>query len=239
MSGKLQDVKFNQGDFVFVLPDAATSSQSVNGPERSAVSPDTTAWAAIQNSEDPLDFQTFIKTFPDSPIAPFAEARLKALSGTEIASLPPAQAPIEQQKPSPQLDKLFKYPLTFLQKIEYRDKLFDEIKIADIRSHTKTYSYPYEIAFMNGVPLEYKTSASSFFQELLYKIVDYYGESHAKYSGYYDIKVSFSSGLAALRGQQLDTIFLTLIAPGWCGSGGCTTHIVFNNGDRWYEIGEQ
>ena len=93
-SGKLHDVKFNQGDFVFVLPGPVTALGGGNGSGGGA---DALVWATLQNSTNPVDFRTFLTTFPNSSFAPFARARIQAVGGTQTASLPPAQAAITDE----------------------------------------------------------------------------------------------------------------------------------------------
>ena len=88
--GKLRASRYNKGDFVFVLPGSTVAYGSGDEPRTSARGADETVWTSIQNSDRPLDFRTFISTYPDSPFAPFARARLQAVGRTQTASLPPA-----------------------------------------------------------------------------------------------------------------------------------------------------
>ena len=92
--GKLRDKDWDRGDFVFASTGARTAAQtpapSVPAPKPSGgVSPDMLAWSAIQASGKPIDFQTFLAAFPNSPMAPFAKARLESLSKTQAAALTP------------------------------------------------------------------------------------------------------------------------------------------------------
>jgi formylglycine-generating enzyme required for sulfatase activity len=87
--GKLRSSRYNKGDFVFVLPGSTVAYGSGDGSGGGA---DATVWATLQNSTNPVDFRTFLTTFPNSSFAPFARARIQAVGGTQTASLPPAQA---------------------------------------------------------------------------------------------------------------------------------------------------
>ncbi len=90
--GKLLSDQFNKGDFVFVLPGASASRPSSSAQRGGA---DATVWDRIQNSSNPIDFRTFLKTFPNSPFAPFAQARLQSVSSTQTASLTPSAPPAD------------------------------------------------------------------------------------------------------------------------------------------------
>lgn len=43
-----------------------------------APAPDMMVWDRIKDSQDPADFATFLETYPDSPLAPFARNRAQA-----------------------------------------------------------------------------------------------------------------------------------------------------------------
>jgi len=73
--GKLLDVKYDRGDFVFALPRAPGPP---GPPERGA--PDLLAWAQIKDSQRAEDFETFLKAYPQSAMAPFAQQRLAAFA---------------------------------------------------------------------------------------------------------------------------------------------------------------
>jgi hypothetical protein len=49
--------------------------------------------------------------------------------------------------------------------------------------------------------------------------------------------VSLSSAAASLSGNTWDAVFITFEAPGLCGSGGCTTHILHRTDPGWTEVG--
>ena len=64
------------GDFYFRPPETANGAPSANYRSR-----DLVAWQAIKSSNQPLDFRTFIETYPESALTPFARNRLRALGG--------------------------------------------------------------------------------------------------------------------------------------------------------------
>ena len=65
--GELASDQFNKGDFVFVLPGGPAVGGSAAGQPVPA-GPDATVWATIQNSNNAVDFYTFLATFPEQPI---------------------------------------------------------------------------------------------------------------------------------------------------------------------------
>ena len=82
--GKLHDLEFNQGDFVFVLPDRA----KLAGNEISAAIPNTDLadmlfWQSIQESTNPADFEAYIEQFPQGTFAALARNTLDALSAPQ------------------------------------------------------------------------------------------------------------------------------------------------------------
>ena len=74
-----------QGDFVFKL---APATQAPAQPSSThATDPSMAVWNAIENSERVTDFETFLRTYPASPMAPFAKSRLEALEKTKVAAV--------------------------------------------------------------------------------------------------------------------------------------------------------
>ena len=68
------------GDFLFV---PTSTNRPLTEPPAQAAAPnalDMQVWAAIQGSTNPADFETFLETYPASPMAPFARNRLKELA---------------------------------------------------------------------------------------------------------------------------------------------------------------
>jgi hypothetical protein len=101
------------------------------------------------------------------------------------------------------------------------------------------YSYPFKIELRKGIPEEYREATANFFEGLISGAVASYEESHIAYGGKYDdLEVSFRTAHAALSGLKTNTLFIEFIAPGFCGSGGCTTHILFKRENRWHKLGE-
>ena len=68
------------GDFYFHPPSSdALPTEVAAQPAALADRPDYFAWMAIQGSREPVDYQTFIEAFPNSPLLPFAKNRLRSL----------------------------------------------------------------------------------------------------------------------------------------------------------------
>ena len=87
--GKLQDVRYDQGDFVFVLPGAGgepetipeTAGETNGAPDGLAI--ELAFWNAIAESADPRDFEDYLGHFPEGTFSGLAERRLAALTGPE------------------------------------------------------------------------------------------------------------------------------------------------------------
>ena len=54
---------------------------------------DMAVWDAIKDSQDPKDFETFVETYPDSPLVRFALNRIMALRTARAAAAPSEPAP--------------------------------------------------------------------------------------------------------------------------------------------------
>ena len=97
--GRLQDVRFNEGDFVFKSKEGgglSAPSQPVSSNLPALSSQTNTAeaefWKSIRDSEDPSDFQAYLTNFPNGFFTDVAHNRLARLE-----PLPP------QQRPAPPL----------------------------------------------------------------------------------------------------------------------------------------
>ncbi len=73
------------GDFYFKA--APAGSASTTG---TAASADVVAWNAIEDSTNVADIEGFIAAYPESPLMPIAQSRLKALRKPKLAALPAA-----------------------------------------------------------------------------------------------------------------------------------------------------
>lgn len=107
--GKLQDVRFDQGDFVFVLPKETTSRlrPAQNGlPAGSPTNSNEAAlelafWREIKDSGDPAQFQAYLESFPDGRFASLARVRAEPpevarpapTENQQQAALPPSEEP--------------------------------------------------------------------------------------------------------------------------------------------------
>ena len=105
--GKLQDVKFNQGDFVFALP-GRNELQTEQLPKTPAPADGGGAqalelafWNAIKDSSDPAMFEAYLQQFPQGTFAPLARLKLGNKSEPRVATVvpqrKPAQAPAFRQ----------------------------------------------------------------------------------------------------------------------------------------------
>jgi len=70
-------------------------------PATSEASPEVAFWNSIQDSENPAEFETFIKAYPNSPFSALAQTRIEALEQKKQAALTPQPAPVQPvQTPS-------------------------------------------------------------------------------------------------------------------------------------------
>ena len=96
-SGKLRDPRFDQGDFVFLLPETRGLEVAAAQPEAEAeagsralprMDPELAVemefWDSIKNSKQALDYQAYLDTFPEGRFVRLAEARIVELSGREV-----------------------------------------------------------------------------------------------------------------------------------------------------------
>jgi len=65
------------GDFYFRQPEPEVAEPVPTAP--AAASDDLVVWSAIASSQNAEDFEIFLETYPESPLAPFAKQRLSRL----------------------------------------------------------------------------------------------------------------------------------------------------------------
>lgn len=103
------------GDFIFA-PKVEPAGRSTSRVE-AAPQPCMLAWQAISGSRERLDFEVFLRAFPNCPMAPFAEARLAGLKPEErvaAVAAPERQGaaikpgPTPQTRPAPQRQQIAK-----------------------------------------------------------------------------------------------------------------------------------
>lgn len=94
--GKIKDPDLDEGDFVFVLPDADRSKPSISETEKpagpipqSAIDKEMLFWQSIQDSDEPSLFEAYIRAFPEGVFAPIAKAKVEALKKKQPAPIPP------------------------------------------------------------------------------------------------------------------------------------------------------
>ena len=82
--GKLKDPKYDQGDFVFTLPQSSRQSIGVDvaggsGVDGSLVQADSNWWNSIKDKSDIKLFELYLKKFPNGQYKELAEYQLKQL----------------------------------------------------------------------------------------------------------------------------------------------------------------
>ena len=110
-SGKLRDRRFDQGDFIFVLPQAEEEVMvAAAAPAESAEAAGTRAlpaidrnlavelafWDAIKASESVADYQAYLTAYPEGQFAPLAQARIAELEA-RVARLEAEQERLEEE----------------------------------------------------------------------------------------------------------------------------------------------
>ena len=73
LAGKLHDIRFNQGDFVFALPEGAR----VPATPGVAAEAELAFWQSIQGSDDPELFKAYLRQFPNGTFASLARKKLQ------------------------------------------------------------------------------------------------------------------------------------------------------------------
>jgi formylglycine-generating enzyme required for sulfatase activity len=122
--GKLRDEKWDQGDFVFVLPDGGRlhgSPGSIGSPS-SGTTAEIELWRSVQNSTNAAMFEEFLRQFPNGQAAGFARIKLEELQLRKMASLPPS---ISQTGPPKPPEPLFQ--------VEDLDATYVAVKTANLR----------------------------------------------------------------------------------------------------------
>ena len=76
----IREAGHDGGDFLFVPTSASLPASDTAATATPPSALDMQVWAAIQQSTNPADFETFLETYPTSPMAPFARNRLKELA---------------------------------------------------------------------------------------------------------------------------------------------------------------
>src|SRR5262245_62642285 len=81
--GRINDAVLNIGDFVFALPRrSGPSTQTADSTTTTdpTLKGEQALWDVIVASNDPVDFEEFLKAYPNGVYAPAARARLKNLN---------------------------------------------------------------------------------------------------------------------------------------------------------------
>ncbi|MEO1460220.1 MAG: caspase family protein, partial [Pseudomonadota bacterium] len=84
--GKLRDLRFDRGDFVFVLPDRR--ARTAEGPKpsasmRRAQNAELIFWDTVKDSGRAVEFRAYLETFPEGMFSEVARARLTILEQAE------------------------------------------------------------------------------------------------------------------------------------------------------------
>ena len=80
-SGKLHDVRFNQGDFVFVLPGNGATARATPASD-GGMTPEMLFWQSIQDSMDPEMFAEYLRQYPTGSFGGLARLKMKKMQGS-------------------------------------------------------------------------------------------------------------------------------------------------------------
>ncbi|MEX0923278.1 MAG: caspase family protein [Rhodovibrionaceae bacterium] len=108
-SGKLRDQRFDQGDFVFLLPqpeevqvasanpepEAAAGTRALPSMDRD-LAVELAFWDSIKSSDSIADYQAYLGSYPEGQFAPLAVARIAELEA-RVARLEAEQARLEEE----------------------------------------------------------------------------------------------------------------------------------------------
>ncbi len=73
--GKLQDLRFDRGDFVFLLPDRPAPAAAGEAGDTAEI----VFWRSVRESSGPGDYEAYLTQFPEGNFAALAKARLRQL----------------------------------------------------------------------------------------------------------------------------------------------------------------
>jgi formylglycine-generating enzyme required for sulfatase activity len=99
-SGKLHDVRFNEGDFVFALPRAAArpSVPVISAPSTGSGTAEIVFWQSIQTSGNPAMFEEYLRQYPQGQFAGLARLKVDEMKGGQtIAPAPGTKTPSPTQ----------------------------------------------------------------------------------------------------------------------------------------------
>ena len=87
-SGKLRDARYDRGDFVFQVKQAALSKPAAAGADKpaevGAAALEVEFWNAIKESGDPASYQAYLETYPNGTFSPLARLRVTKLAKPEV-----------------------------------------------------------------------------------------------------------------------------------------------------------
>ncbi|MGH6718551.1 MAG: caspase family protein [Alphaproteobacteria bacterium] len=112
--GKLLDVNYDRGDFVFILPQATVvNATSVTVAPDASV--EVTFWTSIKDSAKATDFQAYLDQFPDGAFAGLARNRLDELTSPRAPEAGDPGQPMALDRADPPVidacDKYAAHPL--------------------------------------------------------------------------------------------------------------------------------
>lgn len=82
--GKIRDPKYDQGDFVFVIPNTNPANTSLNKKQETRVvgkinAKEIALWGAIKNSRNPEDFKAYLSEYPEGIFASLAKMKQRSI----------------------------------------------------------------------------------------------------------------------------------------------------------------
>lgn len=100
--GKLRDVDWDRGDFVFSISKASlTSTTTTSGNKtQTNTTPEMMFWQSIQGSANPDEYQAYLQQYPNGAFAALAKLKLKSLAPRQVARrTTPEEPEIRAQQP--------------------------------------------------------------------------------------------------------------------------------------------
>ena len=103
---------FGLGDYVFAPKRTAAASVAPDEapPQDGALAVELAFWRSVQGSENPKDYEAYLRRYPDGAFADLARNRLEELAGTQTAAV---VAPPEPKTPAVAEEAVGVYPETF------------------------------------------------------------------------------------------------------------------------------
>ncbi|MBT3359826.1 MAG: hypothetical protein HN403_09385 [Rhodospirillales bacterium] len=101
--GKLHDVRFDRGDFVFVLPgsEAVSSTRTAMVKSAQSVDHELAFWKSVEQADDAKAYEAYLRKYPNGDFADLARLKLEAPADEAYRMPPPLPQRMASRPPPP------------------------------------------------------------------------------------------------------------------------------------------